>query len=240
MSVETKRRRPGVLVWDWPVRAFHWLIVLLLIGAYLTVEVWPDTFLERHKLIGYTILGLLVFRVLWGFVGGRHARFRSFVRGPGAVLGHIGELGRRNDPGHGGHNPLGALSVLALLLSLFVQVVSGLFNGDDVLAEGPLHGIAGPELRSFMGQVHEVNFTVLLVLIGLHVAAILFYALWKGQALVGAMVTGRRRDLGPENAGTAGPLWAVLLCAALAVGIVLVVVLAVPGWFPSSGGNSFD
>jgi cytochrome b len=232
-------RRPGILIWDWPVRVFHWLIVLLLLGSYLTVAVWRDFDMQSHKLFGYTILGLVLFRLLWGLAGGRHARFFSFVKGPGAIFRHIGELGRRRDPGHGGHNALGALSVLALLASLLVQTVSGLFNSDDVLAEGPLFGIAGPELRSFMGQVHEINFTVLLVLIGLHLAAILFYVAWKGQALVSAMIHGRRRDLAPEEAGTSGPLWAVLLCAALAAGIVLVVVLVVPGWFPS-GGDSMN
>jgi hypothetical protein len=92
-----------------------------------------------------------------------------------------------------------------------------------------------------MGQVHEINFTVLLVLSGLHLAAILFYVAWKGQALVSAMLHGRRRDLAPEEAGTSGSPWALLLCAALAAGIVLVVVLLVPGWFPSSGGSmNFD
>jgi len=234
------RRRAGILIWDWPVRLFHWLIVLLLIGSYLTIAVWPDFDLGTHKLIGYTILGLLIFRLLWGFVGGRHARFFNFIKGPGAIFRHIGELGRRRDPGHGGHNALGALSVLALLASLLVQVVSGLFNSDDIMAEGPLFGTAGPELRSFMGQVHEINFTVLLVLIGLHLAAILFYALWKGQALVGAMVHGRRRDLAPEEAGSSGPFWAVLLCAVVAAGIVLAVVYAVPGWFPASGSNAWE
>lgn len=234
------RRRAGILIWDWPVRLFHWLIVALLIGAYLTIAVWPDFDLRTHKLIGYTILGLVIFRLLWGFAGGRHARFFNFIKGPGAVFRHIGELGRRRDPGHGGHNALGALSVLALLASLLVQTISGLFNSDDIMAEGPLFGIAGPELRSFMGQVHAINFTVLLVLIGLHVAAILFYALWKGQALVGAMVHGRRRDLAPEEAGTGGPLWAVLLCAAIAAGVVLVVVYALPGWFPASSSNSWE
>lgn len=235
------RRKAGILVWDWPVRVFHWLIVALLIGSYLTIAVWPDFDLRTHKLIGYTILGLVAFRILWGFAGGRHARFFSFIKGPGAIFRHIGELGRRGDPGHGGHNALGALSVLALLASLLVQTISGLFNADDVLAEGPLHGIAGQGLRSFMGQVHQINFVVLLVLIGLHLAAIAFYVVWKGQALVGAMIHGRRHDLAPEEAGTSGSWLALGLSVALAVGFVLVLVLLVPGWFPSAGvSDSFD
>lgn len=229
------KRKGGILVWDWPVRLFHWLIVLLLTGSYLTIAVWPDFDLRTHKLIGFTILGLVVFRVLWGFAGGRHARFFNFIKGPGAIVRHIGELGRRGDPGHGGHNALGALSVLALLASLLVQTISGLFNGDDVLAEGPLHGIAGPELRSFMGQVHQINFTVLLVLIGLHLAAILFYVLWKGQGLVGAMIHGRRRDLAPEEAGSTGSWPALIVSGLVAVGFVVLLVYAVPGWFPSAG-----
>jgi cytochrome b len=235
------KRRSGILIWDWPVRVFHWLIVLLLIGSYLTVAVWPDFDLHTHRLIGYTILGLVIFRLLWGFAGGRHARFLNFIKGPGPIFRHIGELGRRGDPGHGGHNALGALSVLALIASLLVQTVSGLFNSDDVLAEGPLHSIAGEEFRSFMGQVHETNFIVLLVLIGLHLAAIAFYVLWKGQALVSAMIHGRRRDLAPAEAGTSGPFWAVVVCGVVAIGIVVLLVVFVPGWFPSSGtSDSFD
>ena len=234
-------RRPGILIWDWPVRLFHWLIVLLLIGSFLTVKVWPDFDLRTHRLIGYTILGLVIFRLLWGLAGGRHARFLSFVKGPGAIFRHIGELGRRGDPGHGGHNALGALSVLALLASLLVQTISGLFNSDDVLAEGPLHSIAGEEFRSFMGQVHEINFIVLLALTVLHLAAIAFYVFWKGQALVSAMIHGRRRDLAPEEAGTTGSWLSLGISAAIAIGIVVVVVLLVPGWFPSSGtSDSFD
>lgn len=234
-------KKGGILIWDWPVRAFHWVLVALLIGAYLTVAVWPDFDLHTHRLFGYAILGLVVFRILWGFVGGRHARFFSFIKGPGAVFRHIGELGRRGDPGHGGHNALGALSVLALLLSLLVQTISGLFNSDDVMAEGPLHKVAGDDWRSLMGQVHEINFTILLVLIGLHLAAILFYVFWKGQGLVGAMIHGRRHDLAPEEAGTAGGWATIIISAAVAVGFVLVLVELVPGWFPSVGtSDSFD
>ena len=241
MAAETKRKRPGILIWDWPLRLFHWVVVLLLIGSYLTMAVWRDFDLHTHRLIGYTILGLVLFRLLWGFVGGRHARFLSFVKGPRAIFRHIGELGRRGDPGHGGHNALGALSVLALLASLLVQTLSGLFNSDDILAEGPLAGLVDAETRSFFGRVHQINFIVLLVLIGLHLAAIAFYVFWKGQGLVRAMIGGRRHDLAPEQAGTTPSFWLVVFCALVAAGLVLLVVLGLPAWLPSAGGSmSFE
>ncbi len=229
-----------VAVWDFAIRLFHWLLVLLILGSYLTAEVFRTVDYQWHKLIGYTVLGLLLFRLMWGFVGGRHARFASFVRGPAAVLRYLGTLGTRHPEGHAGHNPLGALSVLALLLSLAVQATSGLFVDDEILASGPLASAASAGTRSLMGAIHAINFNVLLTLIGLHLAAIAYYAVWKRDDLVRPMVTGRKRGLPPEAHAAPPSPWRALLVALIAAGLVVTIVLGLPEWLPGGGGNSWD
>jgi len=233
--------RRKILVWDLPTRLFHWLLVLLVAGAWFTAEVVSDVDLWLHRMLGTVLFGLLVFRLVWGFIGGRHSRFVNFVPGPGAVLRYAATLGRRQGDGHAGHNPLGALSVMALLASLLVQVATGLMNDDDILAAGPLAPLVGAELRELAGQVHEINFNILLALIALHLAAILYYALWRRQNLVRPMITGRAEGLPESEAGSSPPAWRALLALALAVGAVLLVVLGLPAWLPATpGGSGFD
>lgn len=226
-----------VLVWDLPTRLFHWLLVLGLIGSWLTAEVYRDVDFGWHKLIGSTILGLLLFRLLWGFLGGRHSRFASFVPGPRAVFAYLRVFARRDAPRHAGHNPLGALSVLALLASLLAQVASGLVIDDGILAAGPLAKLVDGELRALAGSVHEINFNVLLALIALHLLAIVYYTVWRRQNLAGAMVTGRAAGLPDSAAGTAPPLWRFLLAAGLATGLTFAIVEGLPAWLPAAGGG---
>lgn len=230
-----------ILVWDLPTRLFHWLIVLGVLGSWLTAEVFPRFDFHWHKLIGYTLLGLILFRLIWGFVGGRYSRFLGFVRGPGAVLAYLRSMGRRDLPAHAGHNPLGALSVLALLASLLVQALTGLCVDDGVLAAGPLAPLVDGATRGLAGLIHSVNFNILLALIALHLCAIAYYAIWRRQNLVRPMVTGHAAG-DPADAGSSPPLWRSLLVAAVAAGLVLLVVLGLPEWLPKAagGGGNFN
>lgn len=232
--------KPETRVWDLPTRLFHWLLVLALIGAWLTGEIFTTFDYGRHKLIGYCILGLVLFRLIWGFVGGRYSRFAAFLRGPRTVLAYL--AGRA--PDRPGHNPLGALSVVAMLLSLLVQVASGLCADDGVLVAGPLANLAGAGLRDLAGAVHAVNVWILIGLIALHLLAVAYYALVRRRDLVKAMVTGRTRDLAaePESRVPVTPSWGrALLALALAVGLVLLIVVGLPAWLPEApGGGSFD
>ncbi len=239
---DTPEPRRRILVWDLPTRLFHWLIVLGVLGSWLTAEIFRRFDFHWHKLIGFTLLGLLIFRLLWGFVGGRHSRFANFVRGPGAVLRYLPGLRSRQAEAHAGHNPLGALSVLALLASLLLQVATGLCVDDDVLAAGPLAPLVDSELRALAGKIHAINFKVLLALIALHLCAITYYAVWKRQNLVATMITGRARNLPAAEAGTSPPAWRGLLVLLLAVAMVLLIVLGLPAWLPPAGGggSSFD
>jgi cytochrome b len=202
---------PGAPVWDLPVRLFHWSVV-----AFIALSWWSakNGFDRVHFWSGYTLLFLLVFRILWGFAGSSTARFATFVKGPAAVAAYL----RRGDDGQAGHSPLGALSVLAMLAALLVQIASGLIQiDDDDFVEGPLSGLVGYDAALLAHDVHEASFNILLGLIALHLLAIGYYQLIRRRSLVRPMVTGRAalpEDVAPMTPAAKGRLAA---CAAAAL-----------------------
>lgn len=191
MQATTNSPMRKVKVWDLPLRIFHWLLLIAVAAAFITI--WAKSDRNLHMLSGYAVLTLLVFRIIWGFIGGHHSRFLNFVRGPAGVFAYIGKLrSGKHDSSQTGHNALGALSVIALLLSMLFQTVSGLFNFDDELNEGPLRKLISESLADKLHDAHEVNQWILLGLIGLHLAAILFYRFVKKDNLVTPMITGNK------------------------------------------------
>lgn len=199
-------------VWDLPIRVFHWLIAALVFVSWGAAE-WRN--MELHYLSGLAILGLLMFRLLWGLFGSSTARFASFVRGPAAVRAHLRGSG---DAVRAGHNPLGALSVLALLGLLAIQTGTGLFATDtDGLESGPLSFLVSYDIADLLTEIHEVTFNLLLAMIALHVAAIAWYLVVKRRNLVRPMVTGRDPQVTAGELVPAGPV-RFLLAAALAAG----------------------
>jgi cytochrome b len=163
--------------------------------------------------LGLTILGLLVFRIIWGFIGSTYARFTQFVRGPAAIRAYLrGEW-------HGlGHNPLGALSVLALLGVLMLQAGTGLFANDDIAFEGYLVPLIGSELSSKITGIHKLLETVLLLLVAAHVGAIVFYIRVKKHNLVQPMLTGwaeGKTDKSATGGGAVAFIIAVLVAASV-------------------------
>ena len=218
-------RRPdrGTPTWDLPVRLFHWALVLLLISQLVTASIGGNA-MQFHAFGGYAILTLVVFRVLWGFCGGTHARFRDFVHGPGPVIRYAKSLHRGPHPSHRGHNPLGGWSVLALLGSLLVQASTGLFANDDVMMEGPLAKHVSNRASEIATAIHDVNAAVLLTLIAVHIAAVLFYLLAKKENLIAPMITGRKPSCPPDESARYGNIWlaALLLgCSAATVYFVI-------------------
>ena len=181
-----------IKVWDAPVRLFHWLLVALVALSASTGYLGGNA-MRWHVWSGCAILGLLIFRLLWGFAGSSTARFSHFVRGPRAALGYArGLLSRR--PSHTpGHNPLGGWMVVLLLLSAALQAATGLFSNDDIATEGPLYHLVSKVTSDAISAVHQANAVVLLVLIGLHVAAVLFYFWYKRENLLWPMLTGVKR-----------------------------------------------
>ena len=148
-----------------------------------------------------TIFGLLVFRIVWGFVGSTTARFTSFVRGPRAALAHLVAMRRGTALKYTGHNPLGAYSIMAMLLILLTQVGLGLFSNDDLYWDGPLAPLISKGLSNTLTELHEINFNLLFALILVHVAAALVY-LRRGENLIVPMITGVKRS---EQTGEPAP-----------------------------------
>lgn len=214
----------AVPVWDLPVRLVHWAFVALIAFSWWSAEYGE---IEWHLRSGFTLMFLLLFRILWGFLGSSTARFGSFVTGPRRVLAYLRDPSRW----HGaGHSPLGALSVVALLGLMLLQVGLGLLLSDeDGVIAGPLNRLVDFETAEWAHEIHELLFNVLLGFIALHVAAILFYR-WRGQRLVRAMVTGRSDEIAEgAPAFAAAPRSRLLLCLALAGGITAWVASGVPG-----------
>ena len=180
------------LIWDLPVRLIHWLLVILIAWSWYAVEINDD--LETHMLLGYCILTLLVFRIVWGFIGTRYARFGSFIFPPGEILASLKKLFKRQYGNYPGHNPLGGLSVIILLFLLALQATTGLFSNDEEYYFGPLSDNVSPHTASILTGIHHVNFNILLGFIILHIVSVLFYLVYKRENLVRPMITGRKPD----------------------------------------------
>ena len=174
-----------IRVWDLPIRLFHWLLVVCIAGSFVTINL-GDEFIQWHAYFGYSILTLLIFRIIWGFVGSTHARFLSFIPSKQAIFDYL----RGRSPRVLGHNPIGALSVFALLFALSIQVFTGLFVDDEVSFQGPLAKYVSGSISSFLSEIHEGNQVVILTLIAIHIAAILFYKIFKGEDLIKPMISG--------------------------------------------------
>jgi len=226
-----QNQAPGSVqpIWDLPIRLVHWTLAGLVAFSWWSVH---NHHTDWHIWSGCAILTLLIFRLLWGFVGSSTARFANFVRGPKTVLAYL--RGRWSGIGH---TPLGALSVLALFVAIAIQATLGLFSEDeDGIYTGPLSGLVSIDTSDKVRDVHELWFNVVLGLIALHVAAIVFYR-FRGRHLTKPMITGRAA----VDAGTAamrpGKWWAAPLCLAVAIGIVRWIVAGGPPfghWTPPS------
>lgn len=204
-----------MIVWDFPIRLFHWLLVLALAGAWWAAE---NDAMEWHRRAGYTIGALVMFRVIWGFLDPGAGRFSAFLVGPGAVLEYVRkDIADRHAPARDSHNPLGGWSVLAMLAALVLQVSLGMIAIDvDGLEAGPFSYLVSFETARAAAEWHESVFDLLLMLAGLHVAAVLFYALSKRQDLLVRMIVGRRLD----NGAAQGSRLAAFAVAVLAGGLV--------------------
>lgn len=178
-SVQTIR------VWDLPTRVFHWSLVLCMVGLVITGKIGGAAMIW-HSRLGYAVGTLLLFRVAWGLVGGHWSRFRSFVYAPGVLAEYV--RGRAARSHTIGHTPLGALSVFALLVFLTAQFATGLFSDDTAAFYGPLNILVSSDTASLLTRYHkDIGEVVLIVLVLLHVAAIAYYHLRRGENLIGPM-----------------------------------------------------
>ena len=211
-----------ILIWDLPTRLFHWLLVLAIVALVVTGKA-GGSWMEWHGRLGLLVLGLLVFRLLWGVMGSTYARFAGFFPTPAKVAAYL--RGQWHAPGH---NPLGACSVLALLAVPLFQALTGLVANDDIAFVGPLYDLVGRDLSNLATRWHLLAVNVLLALAALHVAAILFYAHIKKDNLVKPMVLGWKDSAHGESARGGGWI-AFVVALALAV---LAVYGASGAWLP--------
>lgn len=173
-------------LWDWPLRVFHWSLVLAVSIALVTGKVGGD-WMAVHGQAGIAVVGLLTFRIVWGLLGSTHARFSSFVPTPQAIFRYVKGVWFGV-----GHNPLGALSVIALLTVLAFQAGSGLVANDDIAFTGPLISLIDDDLSHKLTGWHKLVANGIFVLVGLHIAAIAAYRILKKANLVGPMITGKK------------------------------------------------
>jgi cytochrome b len=207
----------SVRVWDLPTRVAHWSFVIGVVFSWWTAETGR---LEWHRWSGYTLLGVLLFRLYWGFFGSSTARFSQFVRGPRVITSYL----KGTWTAAAGHNPLGALSVLGLLGLLLLQITLGLFAVDvDGIESGPLSLYVAFETGRLCAQWHEWVFNALMVLILVHIIAVLYYIVFKRQNLLGAMVHGKRVYDGGMAPMTPASLLRLVIGVVLAIGVTWVV-----------------
>lgn len=210
------------LVWDLPLRLFHWLLVISVFGAWLTAEVLQD--MTLHFYCGYLILGLLIFRVVWGLVGPVYAKFFSLQLSLSRVKEYFIQLKAGQNPVHAGHNPMGSWSVVVMLTLLLTQATTGLFASDDYLS-GPLYHYVSDSLATLLTEIHHKVFKAIQLVILIHLLAICYYQLIKKDRLVQAMIHGRKNLDEQTNGISSSRIWlgfVVAVLAGLAVyGIVL-------------------
>jgi cytochrome b len=184
-----------IRIWDLPTRLFHWVLVLLVCFSIVSAKVGGN-WIEWHMRSGYCILALVLFRIMWGFVGSHHARFVNFVRPPGIVLSYVRDLRNGSAATQAGHNPLGALSVIAVLLVLLLQASTGLFANDSIASEGPLARLVSSATSDRLTSIHKLDQYVIYILITLHLGAIAYYYFAKRENLVLPMLTGDKAGNG--------------------------------------------
>lgn len=219
-----------IRVWDLPTRLFHWLLALAIVGSVVTGQI-GGSLIVWHFRLGYLVMGLLVFRLLWGFIGGRWSRFASFVYAPGTVLRYLRGGARPGEHLDVGHNPLGAFSVFALLALLAVQVGTGLVADDEIANTGPLNRfVATATGLAATGWHKELGKTIIIVLVLLHVGAILYYRFKKRVDLVGPMLKGDKL-LPPGTPASADSVATRSIAVVIAAGAAALVT-----WVVSLGG----
>jgi cytochrome b len=214
-----KKTQNKVKVWDFPTRFFHWSMLLLLSGLWLSAEYGE---MQWHQVFAYLLMILLYARILWGLIGSETSRFTSFVVSPAKALAY---LTTKPKPSALGHNPLGGYMVMAILAVLVVQLTTGLFSTDEVFTEGPLYTMVDEQLALGLTWLHKMNFNLLLALAGIHILAVLGY-LFKGDNLIKPMLTGYKEWNEHLLQSSAKPKMKSAMLA-----LVILVTVATPVWF---------
>ncbi len=189
-----------ILVWDLPTRIFHWTLVLSFIGAFLTAE--SERWRDIHVLFGYTVLGLITFRLAWGFAGTRYVRFAALVRCSTHVIRYLAQLVRGHAWRPAGHNPANAVAILLLLLLGIASAISGWAVYEEIGGD-------------WLEELHEFISNAMLAVVFVHIAGVLIVSYLQGENLIVSMITGRKRRAANQAISSSYPLIAMLLLTAL-------------------------
>lgn len=211
-----------VAVWDWPVRAVHWTIAALVGTLLATGLTGGSALMEWHMRAGEALLALVVFRIVWGFVGSRNARFATFVRGPRAVMGYLRALARSSGSGHATHNPAGGWMVVALLLAMLVQCSLGLFTRDESTIEGPLVRLISEDFSDTLSNLHRRGWWLVGGLAAVHIVAVFALRFAREEDLIASMWSGKRWL--PRAAANAADATASTIRALVLLGLCALVV----------------
>jgi cytochrome b len=178
-------------IWDPVTRLWHWVLALAVGSGWTIGKFMSFDNIEWHFYLGYFVLGLVLFRCLWGLLGPAPVRLRALLPTPAELWRYLRHVGKREPGGAAGHNPLGSISVILMLLAVGAQAVTGLFIvSDDFFESGPLAGYVSEATVNRLTWWHHLNADLILVLVALHVGAVLFYLVWKREDLVKPMITG--------------------------------------------------
>ena len=211
------------MIWDLPLRVFHWLLVIFVAIAWYTVKVSGD--MDLHMLAGQAILALLIFRVIWGFIGTRHSLFKNFIFGIKEVVFYLKNIFSSNVKKYGGHNPLGSIAVFIILSLLLFQTITGLFATDyDGYFKGPLNDFISSAAGNSITGLHHENFELFIIsMIFVHIFAIFFHLLVKKENLIFPMFSGKKRDIDASEAIKESKIIKALI-ALLASSIIVLVI----------------
>lgn len=231
MSGTSSGQYGRVRVWDLPTRLFHWSLAACVLGSVVSAKVGGNA-MVWHMRFGYAVLALVSFRLIWGVVGGRWSRFSQFLFTPASLLRYLRGQPRPDDHFEVGHNPLGALSVMLMLLWLLLQVGTGLVADDEIATTGPLVRFVSGELSLAWTAYHKSwGQWGLILLVSLHLGAVLFYRFAKRRDLIGPMFSGDKSlpaHVPASNDSVATRLFALTLLAACAAAVYLLVSLGAP------------
>jgi cytochrome b len=188
-NINSQIQKHPVKVWDFSIRLFHWSLVILI--GFLWWSGTEGEEMDNHVLAGYSVLALISYRIIWGFLGSHHAKFVNFVRSPIKTIKAIPEvISVRSDSHYVGHNPIGGWMVVLLILALMAQGITGLGTTDDIFIDGPLVAYLDDDLISLFSSLHHQIADLLIALVILHLAAVLYHDAIKRERLIKAMVTG--------------------------------------------------
>jgi len=189
----------AVTVWDISMRIFHWSLVAGIGFLWYSGEEGGNI-MTWHMYVGYTMLGLILYRLLWGIYGSTYARFSYFIKGPSKTFNYAKDFIKGESPHYLSHNPLGGWMTIVLMSLVFIQAATGLFATDDIITEGPLFSLVDESTAYLLTEIHEINFNLLLLSAGLHIAAVLYHRFVKGEDLVKSMITGKKNtELTPSD-----------------------------------------